>query len=645
MASALLLCFALGAAGSPVLAAPAHSGATPAAHALTPADLESFFAGLVPYAIERGDIAGATISVVHDGRLVFAHGYGYADVKTRRPVVADRTLFRIGSISKLFTWTSVMQLVQAGKINLDANVNQYLDFAIPERFGKPITMRDLMTHTAGFQETIRDLFVQSEGKLVPLHDYLVTHLPPAIFPPGKVVAYSNYGATLAAYIVQRVSGEPFEQYVQRHILTPLGMTHSTFLQPLPARLRPDMSTGYSSASNPKTTPFEWVQVWPAGSFTSTATDMAKFMIAQLQNGSYHGVQILNPATARLMHSRQYVAVPGLLNGMDLGFYQENRNGHEIIGHAGDTDAFHSDLHLILDANTGLFISLNSAGKEGASETVRVAIFRAFLNRYYPWTAPSETTVAHPKTDAARVAGYYLSSRREDTGLPIFWRLQQAHVTAHPDGTITVNVFRTLSGEPVVWREVGPLDYRNVNGQTHLRFGTDASGKVVDFASDDDIPVEMYQRVGGLIAQGTATLVAGATIAIFVLALLIWFFSWLARTYFGIAFEMTPRQRWLRVGSRIGILAFLAVIYGWVQGLQAAVGAGMFNLDPTLTKLYVVGVIAIIGGVVIVAHAVSRVLTGPGGVLSRAGEVLVGLGAVYGIWAIFAYGLATFNYHY
>ncbi len=645
VSSALLFCFALGAAGGPVLGAPVAPAAS-AAPSLTASDLDSFFAGFVPYAIQRGDITGAVVAVVHDGKLVFAHGYGYADLKTHQPVVADRTLFRIGSISKLFTWTSVMQLVQAGKINLDADVNTYLDFHIPERFGKPITMRDLMTHTAGFQETIQDLFVQNSGKLVSLHDYLVAHLPPCIFPPGKVVAYSNYGATLAAYIVQRVSGEPFEQYVQQHILTPLNMDDSTFVQPLPARMRPNMSTGYFSASNPKTIPFEYVQVWPAGSFTSSATDMAHFMIAQLQNGSYAGAQILSLATARLMHSRQYISIPGLLNGMDLGFYQENRNGHEIIGHAGDTDAFHSDLHLILDANVGLFISLNSAGKQGASESVRVAIFRAFLDRYFPYTAPNEATVAHPQRDAARVAGYYLSSRRENTGLPLFWRLQQAKVTARKDGTITVNVFVQLSGDPIVWREVGPLDYRRVDGQTHLRFATDASGNVVAFASDDDIPVEMYQRIGGLMAQGTASLAAGATIAIFVLTLLIWFFAWLARRLFHVPFVLTSRQRWLRICSRLGAIAFLAVLYGWVSMLQAAASsASIFNLDPTLTKLYVLGVIAIIGGIIMIVHAINRVATGPGGVLSRLGEVLVGLGALYGLWAVFAYGLATFNYHY
>src|SRR6185312_903441 len=147
---------------------------------------------------------------------------------------------------------AVMQLVQAGKIDLDRNVNDYLDFHIPDKFGQPITTRDLMTHTAGFEDTISQSFLENPGQLVPLRDYLVKHIPVRIFPPGKVVAYSNYGATLAGYIVQRLSGEPFDQYVEAHILKPLAMSHSTFAQPLPSAFAGDLATGYITATDKDT---------------------------------------------------------------------------------------------------------------------------------------------------------------------------------------------------------------------------------------------------------------------------------------------------------------------------------------------------------------------------------------------------------
>ena len=364
-ACALLLGLVAGGAAPLPTAKPAPPvAAPPAPPALTAQDLEAFYDGQFPYAIRRGDIAGGVIVVVKDGKILFAKGYGYSDLATYAPVIPDQTEFRPGSVSKLFTWTAVMQLVGEGKIDLDRNVNDYLDFKIPAKFGKPITMRELMTHTAGFEDGISGAWVKKPSEFVPLRTYLINHIPSRIYPPGKIVAYSNYGATLAGYIVQRVSGEPFDDYVANHIFKPLDMTRSTMAQPAPPAIASNVSKAYATASGGKAIPFELIEVAPAGSLTSTGTDMAHFMIAQLQNGAYDGATIFSPATAQLMHSPQSRMAPGT-NGFDLGFYQENRNGLRIIGHAGDTEAFHSDLHLLLDKNVGLFMSFNGAGTAGA----------------------------------------------------------------------------------------------------------------------------------------------------------------------------------------------------------------------------------------------------------------------------------------
>ena len=265
--SAVLVTFALGVAKAdpttgPAPATPLAPHASAAAplpavpeptHDLSAQDLEAFTDGLIPYALDRGDMAGGVFVVVKDGQILFAKGYGFSDVAKRAPVVADQTMFRPGSVSKTFTWTAVMQLVQAGKIDLDRDVNDYLDFKIPEKFGKPITMRNLMTHTAGFEDGFDKSFVKTADQLFPLGDYLKNYMPARIYPPGKVVAYSNYGASLAGYIVQRLSGESYADYIANHILKPLGMTHSTLAQPLPADLAPFMSKGYLRP--PTTSPF------------------------------------------------------------------------------------------------------------------------------------------------------------------------------------------------------------------------------------------------------------------------------------------------------------------------------------------------------------------------------------------------------
>jgi len=316
-------------------------------HEMTTADVEAFLDGFVPMQLERENIAGAVILVVKDGRVLFSRGYGYSDVEKKTPVSNDSTLFRPGSISKLFTWTAVMQLVEQNKLDLDRDINTYLDFKIPATFPQPITLRHLMTHTAGFEEQIKDLINSECAPISTLREHLTAHMPERVYPPGTTPAYSNYGASLAGYIVERVSGKPFNQYVSENLFTPLGMARSTFAQPLPPDLKALMSNGYIVASG-KAKPFEIVEEAPAGALSATAADMAKFMIAHLQDGKLNDAQILRPETAKTMHSRQF-GLHQALNGMCLGFYEESRNGHRIIGHGGDTVYFHSDLHLVLDS--------------------------------------------------------------------------------------------------------------------------------------------------------------------------------------------------------------------------------------------------------------------------------------------------------
>ncbi len=617
-------------------AAPAH--ATPAA--LTARDLDAFLDGLVPYAIQRGDIAGGVIVVVEDGRIVLAKGYGYANVAKRSPVVPDATLFRPGSVSKVFTWTAVMQLVQAGKLNLDTDVNAYLDFTIPPKYGKPITLRNLMTHTGGFAEVVRDLIFKDKSRLYPLREYLIRRMPDRIFPPGKVIAYSNYGAALAGYIVQRVSGEPFDQYVERHILVPLRMRHTTFVQPLPANLVAAMASGYVTASSAKPVPFELVEPAPAGAASTTATDMAHFMIAYLGGGSFDGARILRPATISQMFTLQVAPAPGM-NGFDLGFYQENRNGQTIVGHAGDTNVFHSDLHLLPRKHIGVFMSFNSAGKAGAVEQVRTQVFRAFLDRYFPFTPPAERTVANPQPDARRVAGWYESSRREERALGLVFALGQASVSAQHDGTLEVSMLLDPAGSPLRWREVGPLYYRQVNGQTHLKFTAAPDGRILSWTTDDFEPVFIYQRVNGLKALGSLKTLLLLFIAVLVVSLLIRLGGWIARRRLHLRLELAGYERWIHLAARIGAIAFLLALAGWAALLSNENALLQPSLVFKADVLYAVGVVAIIGGIAMVAETVLRLVHGPGGWLVRIGEIVVGLAAIYGIWLFLAFGLANF----
>ncbi|HCY56668.1 MAG TPA: serine hydrolase, partial [Oceanicaulis sp.] len=326
---------------------------------IDPADLETWLDGFMPYALAQGDIAGAIITVVADGEILLSRGYGYADVETGALIDPETTLFRPGSISKLITWTAVMQLVEDGLIDLDADINTYLDFEVTG-VERPITMRHLLTHTPGWGEQVRALIMEDPERLQPLDEYVRNNIPAAVYPAGEVPAYSNYGTALAGHIVAEVSGQSFDDYVDEHIFAPLGMEYSSMRQPLPEHLQGLMSSGYMRGSDGEGRDFEIVTPAPAGSMSASGHDMGRFMIAHLNSGE----GLLSPETAEQMHTTADRKLPAV-NAMLLGFYEQNRNGHRIIGHGGDTTLFHSNLHLYLDHGVGLYISMNSSGRGGA----------------------------------------------------------------------------------------------------------------------------------------------------------------------------------------------------------------------------------------------------------------------------------------
>ena len=557
---------------------------------LTPADIESFLDGVIPLQLAREDIAGAVIAVVKDGKILFAKGYGYSDVAKRTPVSPEATLFRPGSISKLFTWTAVMQLVDQGKLDLDSDVNQYLDFKIPDTYPKPITLRNIMTHTSGFEETDKELFLPDVKDLKPLDDYLKTHLPQRIFPPGVTPAYSNYATCVAGYIVQRVSGQPYDDYIESHILKPLGMAHTSFRQPLPDALKPLLSNGYNVASKPAK-PFEVVQPWPAGSSSVSANDMTHLMIAHLQDGQFEGVQILRPETARLMHSRQFENNPRL-NGMALGFYEETRNGHRIIGHGGDTICFHSDLHLMPDAAMGFFISYNSAGKGEISP--RSAVWNQFLDRYFPYTPPAATMVPNAE-DARMVSGDYIISRRSQTTiLSLVTLLGELKVTQNDDGTISGSAFKELSGQPKHFREIAPLLFREVNGQSLLGFKRDDSGRLVMAI---DFPFMVFQKARWYERSLFNMIILIGSLTVFALTLLLWPVAALVRRHYGRKLDLSPAERRWRLLVRMVCAVDLAFVLAFLAALSGASDdPSKLNrgLDPVLHIVELIGFVGVLG---------------------------------------------------
>ncbi len=610
-------------------------------HDLTPTDVEAFLDGFVPMQLERENIAGAIICVVKDGKPFFAKGYGYSDVEKKTPVSVDSTLFRPGSISKLFTWTAVMQLVEQGKLNLDHDINEYLDFKIPATFGQPITLRNLMTHTSGFEETAKELFVPEGTKLVPLKDYLTRHRPAQIFPPGTTPAYSNYGATLAGYIVERVSGRAFNDYITENIFHPLGMEHSTFAQPLPSALSPLMSKGYELGSG-KPKPFEVLEPAPAGALSTTAADIEKFMIAHLQNGKYDDAQILKPETAKQMYTRQPGFNPAL-NGMALGFYEESRNGHRIIGHGGDTLYFHSDLHLIPDAGLGFYVSYNSAGKGELSP--RTALWTHFLARYFPYTPPEPPALSTAAADAQTVSGYYLTSRRSATTFLLIGNLfSEAQVVRNPDNTIKISGSKDFNGETRHWREIEPLVYRDVNGQDRVAFQKDRNGQL---EMRPNFPAIIEQRVSWFNAKGFNLWLLVFIVTVLLLVILLWPVAALIRRHYGWKLELTSTQRRsrriLRAVCLLDVVFFLGMLLTLATANDLAVLSG--KLDMPMRIFQTIGLIGAFGTLFaiyagIVSWSDRRLWMG-----TRIIHFLIVLACIGFTWFVVHWNLVNFNMNY
>ncbi|WOF42013.1 beta-lactamase family protein [Sphingopyxis indica] len=607
-------------------------------------DVEAWLDGFMPYALARGQVAGAVVTVVRGDGVVLEKGYGFADVASRKPVDPATTLFRPGSVSKLFTWTAVMQQVEAGKLDLDADINQYLDFKIPPYEGKPITLRNIMTHTPGFEESIRYLISSDPKAVMPLQDYARKALPERVFAPGSTPAYSNYATALAGYIVQRVSGEDFDSYVDRHIFTPLGMTYASFRQPLPKALQPYMSSGYATSTG-KAKPFEIVVPGPAGALSASGDAMGKFMIAHLNNG---GV-LLKPETARMMHNFHAPGV-GPLNSMALGFYEQWVNGHRAIAHGGDTEWFHSYLWLFPDAGIGLFVSVNSAGKEGAAGAIRSALFHEFADRYLPGEGvPAKRVDEKTARDhAAMMAGHYVSSRGSFTNfMSLFGLLGQAQVVVTEDGKIAMPALDGLSAGARDWVEVEPFVwYDRATGERLAAEVKD--GRVVRMSIDAGSPFMVFEPAPA--GTNTAWLMPALLVALGLVALaaLAWPVRALVRRNFGAKFALEGQARRAWRLSRLFAWLVIVAVAGWallIATFAGDIGSVGGPLDWLIILLRILTPVAAFGLLATSAWHLWLCFRDKRRWTMKLGAVLLLLSALVLVWVTIAFNLYGFSMVY
>jgi len=632
---------------APAAEAQPATAAQPAAAAggivLSKTDLDAWLDGYMPYALATGDIAGAVVAVVKDGQIVSSRGYGYADVEARKTVDPKLTLFRPGSVSKLFTWTAVMQQVEQGKIDLDADVNAYLDFKIPAYDGKPLTMRQIMQHVGGFEEQGKDIMTYGPNPLK-FDDLLKRWVPERIFEPGTTPAYSNYATSLAGYIVQRVSGESFDDYLDKHVFAPLDMQHSTFRQPLPKALEPLMSKGYQRASEPPIQ-FENVGPAPAGSLASPGEDMAHFMIAHLNGGEYNGNRILRADTIEKMHNSPLTVLPPL-NRMELGFFETNINGREVIAHLGDTQVFHTSLHLFLKDNVGFYVSFNSSGKEGAVGALRGALFQDFADRYLPNVAPPDGKVDEKtaKEHALMMAGKWTVSRGSHSNfMYITDFIGQSTLGVDEKGRL-VTPFKTLGGAPRQWTEIAPFVWRDENSHDRLAAKV-VDGKVVRWSFDTISPFMVFDRPVWYRDTGWLMPLFSLGLGALLLTAVLWPVTAIVRRRYGATLALDAKSLSAYRWSKIGALAIVLALTVWTVAISLMMKdlsnfSSRFNGVVWFAELF--GAVAFIGGFVAALWNLATVWRGQRRWPAKTWSIVLALSAFFVLWVALAFNLIHFG---
>lgn len=535
---------------------------TPGAPAET-TELAAYIDGVVSSLQREHGLAALTVSVVKDDALLLAKAFGSSDLASARNAEAGTSLFRIGSVSKTFTWTAVMMLVERGQLDLDADLNSYLkQVTINEAFGQPVTMRHLMHHRAGFEDSLR-LFAVADDDSRSLAELLAEHQPKRIYPPGLRTSYSNWGAALAAQVVEDVAGEPYGSFLQREILDPLGM-HDTLWTPpaqLDATLRERLATGYKKQRGALGVQ-GYMQIgayWPAGAIASTATDMARWMRFHLAGGELDGVRLLRRETHAQMWTRGFDDRAAAAD-VAHGFQDRHYRGLRLLGHGGGTAAFLTNMVLVPELRLGVFISQSSNFSRAPITHLPELVIDHVRGSTFEPALSQEAGEAEADAEAVQeFAGTYLQNRRVFSSFAAIL------------GTSSTATITPVSADVLILAQGDESkQYRRVSDERDVFEAGDggriaflrADGKVVAMA--DSAGVHTLEKVDLLQSPNTLYIAFGAALLLS-LSSLLGFWWRLGRRYpHGFA---SSTAAFIGLVSALSVLAFTGLAALMVQQLS------------------------------------------------------------------------------
>ena len=605
-------------------------------------DIAAFVDGYVRAAVDQQGLPSAAVIMVRDGRVILSKAYGYADLDKRQPATVDATLYRQASISKLFTWLLVMQLVEQGKLDLDRDVNAYLDFRIPDAFGQPITLRHLMTHTPGFDERLRGVF--DPGVPKPARLLLRANIPGREYAPGSTMAYSNYGAALAGYIAERAAGRPYEQLVEERILRPLRMNRSTFRQPLPKPLDAMVAQGYLPGSR-DALDFEWVATTSAGGMSATPADMGRFLAMLINGGSLDGVRIVAPQTLATMMRLQRPVGPGTSGGFGLGFMAGEHRGVRHAGHGGNLSGTATYIAVLPEHRIGWYVAFNGQGASGtAANRIRRELIHLVADRYAGPT-PAPKPIPEAQSTAKEAAGIYLSARRIHHGfLRLSDMLSTVEVAPAKGGAVTISTSKRSDGSLRRWLPVARDRFAEEETGSPLAFERNGEGKVVRVAGELLSSTAQLERAPAWLASATTYL--GAALAIVAFAALSAPIGWALRR--GYRRPSLPRYGSMQGSlplARLGAWIAVGVLVAWAVYLTKAendISMLTSGADNMLLALRILTVVAALGLLAMLIDAILAWGDPTRGWPRRLGATLAGVAAAVLLWAIFEFELITFG---
>jgi CubicO group peptidase (beta-lactamase class C family) len=610
--------------------------AQPTAATLDAARLAAFADAVLPADMAIRHIPGAVLVVVDAGAVALARGYGVADIAAQRRVDPDRTRFRLASVGKVITATAALQLVDQGRLSLTQDVNQVLrDFKLPAFGSKPVTLHDLLTHTAGFDERLTGMAVRSPDALVPLSSYLAFAMPPRFAEPGRVISYSNHGMSLVGLLVQEASGRPFEQYVREAIFRPLDMSRSDALDRDPPE---DLATAYhwtGSAHRPLSP--EYLQVRPAGTFYVTGNDIGRFLIAQLEGGAHDGTRILRAETVARMQSRQFAQHPAL-SGWGYGFWEDRHVSPRAVLHNGGGKGYKALIYLIPEQRVGIFLAYNLADRHEDGELLDAFIrqFReAFVPPTEPLASPSRSTQFDP-TAVDAIVGHYRYVRRARHGPEQAIGLMNT-VSIVGGAERRGLALKGLSRSPIGLTEIEPGVFRRADGLGSVAISRVNGGRAMELVLDRGGFPAVYDRVSWLLTLPVQFLALVTLCLAFVYTIVARLGQWRG---LGLLHRVAPPDSVTSldaVASSLNLVVVVALPLAWFGSIEGGFPEFVYGTPMLVRVLLWIPVLTAVFGVLsaVASWRAWRTGAAPRSPIRRAGIsiALLAFSALAGYWGL------------